>query len=70
MAIAFNDFSSFDQMSPIAYLLEVRMTRNIRELKQTPENNDLIGWMRKNNRAAPVYLLRALSTIKDARKKR
>ena len=29
VAIAFNDFSSFDQMSPIAYLLEVRMTRNI-----------------------------------------
>ena len=29
VAIAFNDFSSFDQMSPIAYLLEVRMMRNI-----------------------------------------
>ena len=29
VAIAFNDFSSFDQMSPIAYLLEVRMTQNL-----------------------------------------
>ena len=60
VAIAFNDFSSFDQMSPIAYLLEVRMTRNIignlnkddGSETMTPENNDLIGCMRKTNRAA------------------